>query len=741
MVTTTVKSNSFDPTKLEPFAKQLGTHGRVAARRFEDGDIVLYTRHRGGLGQRLADKLSGRTDEARKLAKDTIAGMLQNLRETIVKERGDKALIRGIDDLLKRLPNGSHDLKGQLLSDIVKGAAQVHQKHQDAIDAFAANDLRLKNERDNARPRATSTPIPAVPLKHRESALIDPGRNEVDALFAKDKTLCKKLGALPAGKDNAAESERKKVAQDLGDHLASWLRDSAKFPDSDKKIRDKKNRDLEMSFATAPEKAEAFKAALVQAAAPGAKHEQLKQIRQVIDAAYAHAMTQLTDKIDDKTGEIEIAGKRYVKERTIGEGGFGRADLYACETVDPTGHKRKDYIVIKAPLDDIVKKHGARARELACREVRAHRSAERDGHECVVGLRGAIPTSNGQVLIPLEYLPGSVMDIADAVRSLGLPDRVRHAVLLTLMKDSVAGANHMHQEGGVIHRDLKPYNTFVGHDGIAKQGDYGASALGLKQLWSKSDMVENPIYLPPEVLLKNEELRKAASEAKKQAKDDFKTLNKDLGVKPTGEEQDAWSELVNQKSDAVTVELADGEHADVWSLGVGLHQIFFGKLPFGEGEGFMSKIEKEILDFGKDPSNHVRPVGNSKDGKKDDVSSAVDRLMNGMLAPVDSQRFNLAQALGSSAFEAPDVGGEEAREIISVLAGACEEAAQRAAQAKANRKAAFAAADPGAVSALEAQWKTKVDEASKVVVSLRAEAEIRAAAKRMEAGSSSAKPA
>lgn len=635
-----------------------GPQERIAGRRV-DGKIQLYVRHQGGLGDRLIDKLSGKTDRERALARQAISEALTGLKSRM----SNGELRKEIDALIQQIPNGSHDIKRGDFDDLLKKAADVEQRYGqyvrdivrgvEADSAKKAKDARIqmdladegKNKARHAAPlmttvgsraRLESKATPAVPMLRREAALIDPGQREVDKLV--DQKWRDQLASLPTDK-----SQRDVLAQQLGDHIAKGLKDG-------------NDRDLEMSFATAAAGGKAFKTALLQSVGSKAAS---KGLEEVIDSAYARAITRLTNHfVDDNT--VVVADKRYVKERELGKGGYARADLYCCSTKDPQGKETKEYIVIKSPIGTLSRGDRERALRRACSEVRAHRSAERDGHPSIVGLKGAIPTSDGRLLIALEYAPGGdLSNVSNTVRTLdGVSQRVRNALLLTLMKDMAGGVNHMHGVGGVIHRDVKMENALLGADGRVKNADFGESVHGPTVVFTKDQATENPFNLSPEGMKAYKELKRK-----------IKTIREGLAqaANAQGMPKDERLKLRDLMEATTTVRVPDGQRADSWALGAALYQIYYGEAPFdGDRPGMVwDKVEA----FSEHKSNRVRPVGLTIAGDRGKGLSAVDRLLNQLMAPKSPMRYTADQALQSSAFtENPDVGSDEVRAILQILA-------------------------------------------------------------------------
>ncbi|XP_044350377.1 calcium-dependent protein kinase 4 isoform X3 [Triticum aestivum] len=72
------------------------------------------------------------------------------------------------------------------------------------------------------------------------------------------------------------------------------------------------------------------------------------------------------------------------------------------------------------------------------------------------------------LLIQMEYCPGSLQDYLSPPHEFDAPKSFQY------FKEITEGLKYIHKQG-VIHRDMKPGNVFLGLDGVAKVGDFGRS--------------------------------------------------------------------------------------------------------------------------------------------------------------------------------------------------------------------------------------------------------------------------
>lgn len=99
----------------------------------------------------------------------------------------------------------------------------------------------------------------------------------------------------------------------------------------------------------------------------------------------------------------------------------------------------------------------------------------------------------GMLYIIMEYVPGLSLYQATEGQPLDPSDAVR------LVSDIARGLAHAH-ESGIIHRDIKPANILLNHQNIPKIGDFGLARPLESQIEEGEDIFGTPGYTAPEVV-------------------------------------------------------------------------------------------------------------------------------------------------------------------------------------------------------------------------------------------------
>jgi serine/threonine-protein kinase len=119
-------------------------------------------------------------------------------------------------------------------------------------------------------------------------------------------------------------------------------------------------------------------------------------------------------------------------------------------------------------------------------------------HPSVVRVLDDDVAEDGSVFIVMELLEGETLD--ERLHRLGHPLSPQE-VLCAI--DPVLSALAAAHEKGIIHRDIKPDNLFVNHDGTVKLLDFGVARLpdAPVTVTRSGSMVGTPAFMPPEQAL------------------------------------------------------------------------------------------------------------------------------------------------------------------------------------------------------------------------------------------------
>jgi serine/threonine-protein kinase len=226
-----------------------------------------------------------------------------------------------------------------------------------------------------------------------------------------------------------------------------------------------------------------------------------------------------TDKPAQAVQPGDVLADKYRVERVLGQGGMGVVVL--AEHIE-----LRERVAIKFLLDS----PGENA-ELAERFIREARAAVRIKSEHVVRVIdvGRLPT--GAPYMVMEYLEGEDLSQRLLAGRVPIEDAVDYVI-------QCCEAMHVAHRSGIVHRDLKPANLFLTQrpDGSAlvKVLDFGISKVkstdaAQLSLTHTQTMMGSPLYMSPEQMRSSKDVSPAA---------------------------------------------------DIWSLGVILHELISGDVPF-----------------------------------------------------------------------------------------------------------------------------------------------------------------
>jgi serine/threonine protein kinase len=188
-----------------------------------------------------------------------------------------------------------------------------------------------------------------------------------------------------------------------------------------------------------------------------------------------------------------FANGRYQVKKFLGEGGKKKVYLAHDTLID----RDVAFALIKTEkLDDA-------SRSRVTREARA--MGRLGDHPNIVTIHD-IGQHEAQPYIVIPVMPGG--DVESLIRK--APEhRLPIDQAVSIAKAICRGLEFAHSKG-VIHRDIKPGNVWLGADGTAKIGDFGlALAADLPRLTQPGMMVGTVTYMPPEQAMSGKVTAKA----------------------------------------------------------------------------------------------------------------------------------------------------------------------------------------------------------------------------------------
>jgi serine/threonine protein kinase/tetratricopeptide (TPR) repeat protein len=216
-------------------------------------------------------------------------------------------------------------------------------------------------------------------------------------------------------------------------------------------------------------------------ACPSCGHENPGSIKFCHECGRSLAET-ISEKTPPSREPTSFADGRYQVKKFLGEGGKKKVYL----THDTLLDRDVAFALIKTEkLDD-----ATRAR--VNREARA--MGRLGDHPNIVTIHD-IGEHEGQPYIVIPVMPGGDVEaLIEQAPEYRLPlDKA-----IDIAKAVCRGLEFAHSKG-VIHRDIKPGNVWMGADGTAKIGDFGlALAVDLSRLTQPGMMVGTVTYMPPE---------------------------------------------------------------------------------------------------------------------------------------------------------------------------------------------------------------------------------------------------
>jgi serine/threonine-protein kinase len=170
-----------------------------------------------------------------------------------------------------------------------------------------------------------------------------------------------------------------------------------------------------------------------------------------------------------------VIGRYQIRDR-IGQGGMG--SLYVGW--DPMLERQ---IAIKLLRDD--------SDELRERFAREARAVARLRHRNIVTIFD-VGEQDGHPFIAMEYIHGETL--AELIRT---PSALSTARKLQLMEELCDGLGFAHK-AGIVHRDVKPANVMVEHDGVVKILDFGIARIAESGMTQAGMLIGTLNYMSPE---------------------------------------------------------------------------------------------------------------------------------------------------------------------------------------------------------------------------------------------------
>ncbi|KAG2314295.1 hypothetical protein Bca52824_017417 [Brassica carinata] len=162
-------------------------------------------------------------------------------------------------------------------------------------------------------------------------------------------------------------------------------------------------------------------------------------------------------------------------------------------------------------------------------------------------------TSRENLYLVMEYLGGG--DFYSLLKNIGCMDESNARVYIA---EVILALEYLHSEG-VVHRDLKPDNLLIAHDGHVKLTDFGLSKVGLI---SSTDDLSGPDFGPSSLFLEE--------------KPKWKTSEHEFGSRDKRSAVGTPDYLAPE----ILLGTGHGATADWWSVGIILFEFIVGIPPF-----------------------------------------------------------------------------------------------------------------------------------------------------------------
>jgi serine/threonine protein kinase len=183
--------------------------------------------------------------------------------------------------------------------------------------------------------------------------------------------------------------------------------------------------------------------------------------------------------------EGRLVAGRYRVQRRLGSGAMGVVWQAIDERLErPVAIKR----LLLAP--GLTEEQADQARQRAAREGRIAARLQHPNAICVHD----VADDDGLPVLVMEYLPSD--SLAEVMAERGPVPPLEAARIGTQAASALAAAH----AAGIVHRDVKPGNILLGHDGTVKITDFGISrATGDVAVTKTGLLAGTPAFLAPEV--------------------------------------------------------------------------------------------------------------------------------------------------------------------------------------------------------------------------------------------------
>jgi len=235
-------------------------------------------------------------------------------------------------------------------------------------------------------------------------------------------------------------------------------------------------------------------------------------------------------------------------------------------------------------------------------------------HSNLLNLLEVFDDDSETLVLMLEYAPfGQIMhwDASEKIyktnRDVIAADQFHEDELRKCVRQLVLGLEYLH-ENNICHRDLKPENILVGSDGVYKIADFGVAHLF-------DDEKATPVAAVATAVVA------AAAAGNNQS---------NVPEKKKGYVSSTAGTYAFMGPETLKGGAYDAYAADVWALGITLHALAFGKIPFYNPDvvELFEQIEREPI---------VVETGNNG------VSSGMAEFLYGLLEKDPEKRFCLKQ--------------------------------------------------------------------------------------------------